>query len=107
MNDNVTIHSVRPHRSTLILVFSILSLVVGCFPLGIVAWFMASGDLKQMQAGTMDSAGESLTKVGMILGIVSVILCFLFIICFIILFFLGLLASMFGAASNPGFLLGF
>ncbi|MCH2149555.1 MAG: hypothetical protein MK095_08995 [Phycisphaerales bacterium] len=106
MNSDVNIHSVRSDRSTLILVLSILSLVIGCFPLGIVAWFMGSGDLKQMRAGTMDSAGESLTKVGMILGIISVILCFLFIIGVIIFFFLGMLASMLGAAGNPGFLLG-
>ena len=104
MNDDVTIHPVRSDRGAVILVLSILSLVVGCFPLGIVAWFMASGDLKQMQAGTMDSAGESLTKVGMILGIITTILNAIGILLLIIVFVIGAAA---GAASNAGFLLGF
>ncbi len=60
----------KPHRGTLILVFGILSLVM-CAPLGIVAWIMGSGDLKQMDAGAMDPSGRSATNAGRICGIIA------------------------------------
>ena len=96
----------QPDRGTMILVFGILGLIV-CFPLGIVAWILGSGDLKKMRAGTMDSAGEQLTKVGMILGIITTILNCLGIILGIIMVGLGIIGAAAGAASNTGFLLGF
>jgi uncharacterized BrkB/YihY/UPF0761 family membrane protein len=65
--------SVEPHRGTMILVFGILGLVV-CFIFGIVAWVMGKGDLNKMKRGVMDREGESMTKVGYILGIVSTVL---------------------------------
>jgi hypothetical protein len=43
-------------------------------PLGIAAWVMGSGDLKEMDAGTMDASGRSLTKAGKICGIIAVTL---------------------------------
>jgi hypothetical protein len=63
----------QPHRGTMILVFGILSLIV-CMPLGIVAWVMANGDLKKMDAGTMDPEGRGNTQAGKICGIISVCL---------------------------------
>jgi hypothetical protein len=63
----------KPHRGTLILVFGILSLVI-CAPLGIVAWIMGGGDLKQMDAGAMDPSGRSVTNAGRICGIIATIL---------------------------------
>jgi hypothetical protein len=57
----------------MILVFGILSLIV-CMPLGIVAWVMANGDLKKMDAGTMDPDGRGNTQAGKICGIISVCL---------------------------------
>lgn len=63
----------RPHRGTTILVLGILGLVV-CGPLGIVAWVMGSGDLKEMQAGRMDPSGEGMTKAGKICGMIATIL---------------------------------
>ncbi|MCH2149082.1 MAG: hypothetical protein MK095_06565 [Phycisphaerales bacterium] len=95
--------SKQPHHGTMILVFGILGLIM-CFPLGIVAWIMGSSDLKKMRDGTMDSAGEELTKVGMILGIITTILNAIGILLLIIVFVIGAAA---GAASNAGFLLGF
>jgi len=63
----------KPHRGTLILVLGILGLVI-CGPLGIAAWLMGSGDLKAMDAGTMDPAGRSNTNAGKICGMIATIL---------------------------------
>ncbi len=64
---------VRPHRGAMVLVFGILGLVC-CFILGIVAWVMGSGDLREMDAGRMDPSGRGLTQAGKICGIISVVL---------------------------------
>lgn len=64
---------VEPHRGVMILVFGILGLLL-CVIFGIIAWVMGKGDLEKMKRGAMDREGESLTKVGYILGMVSVIL---------------------------------
>ena len=63
----------KPHRGTLILVLGILGLVV-CGPLGIAAWVMGSGDLKEIDAGTMDPAGRGTTQAGKICGMIATIL---------------------------------
>ena len=63
----------KPHRGTLILVLGILGLVI-CGPLGIVAWVMGSGDLKEMDAGTMDPSGRGNTEAGKICGMIGTIL---------------------------------
>jgi hypothetical protein len=63
----------QPHRGTLILVLGILGLVV-CAPLAIAAWVMVSGDLKQMEAGTMDPTGRGSTQAGKICGISGTVL---------------------------------
>jgi hypothetical protein len=85
----------KPHRGTLILVFGILSLVV-CAPLGIAAWVMGNGDLKQIDAGTMDPAGRSLTSAGRICGMIGTILFSLGILVFIALFALGMAGALLG-----------
>jgi hypothetical protein len=89
----------RPHRGTMILVFGILGIVL-CVIFGIVAWVMGSGDLKQMQAGSMDRSGEGLTRAGMICGMVSVILNAIGLLLYIIIFVLILGAGF--AASQQG-----
>ena len=81
-----TMPAVMPHRGTLILILGILAIATGCVLFGIVSWVMGRGDLNRMQAGQMDSEGEALTKVGMILGIISCCLQVLGLI-FVILFF--------------------
>ncbi|MHC4212921.1 MAG: DUF4190 domain-containing protein [Planctomycetota bacterium] len=65
--------SQQPHRGTLILVLGILGLVC-CFICGIIAWVLGSGDLKEMDAGTMDESGRGLTQAGKICGMIGVIL---------------------------------
>jgi hypothetical protein len=60
----------KPHRGGLILVLAILGLLC-CMPLGIAAWIMGTIDLGEMKRGQMDPEGQTLTQVGMILGIVA------------------------------------
>lgn len=60
----------RPHRGGTILTFGILGLLC-CGFLGIAAWVMGASDLAEMRRGVMDSSGRSMTKAGMILGIVA------------------------------------
>lgn len=79
----------KPHRGTLILVLGILSLVI-CQPLGIAAWLMGAGDLKEMDAGARDPSGRSMTNAGRICGIIGTILLGLSIIGMILIFVIGL-----------------
>jgi hypothetical protein len=82
----------KPHRGTLILVLGILGLVI-CGPLGIAAWVMGSGDLKQMDAGTMDPAGRSTTQAGKICGIIATVLLIVGLIAGILFFLFGFAAA--------------
>ena len=83
----------KPHRGTVILVLGILSLVV-CGPLGIAAWVMGSGDMKEMDAGTMDSAGRGTTQAGKICGIIGTVLFVLSLILIGIFFMFGFAAAL-------------
>lgn len=83
----------KPHRGTLILVFGILSLII-CPPVGIAAWLMGSGDLKEMDAGAMDPSGRGTTQAGKICGIIGTILFILQLVFFVLFFMLGLGAAM-------------
>jgi hypothetical protein len=83
----------KPHRSSLILVLGILSLVV-CAPLGIIAWIFGADDLKAMAAGTMDPNGRSNTEVGKICGMISTVLTLIVVTVCVILFTFGLIASL-------------
>ena len=85
----------KPHRGGAILALGIIGIVV-CFITGIIAWVMGSSDLKEMDAGTRDPSGYSLTKAGMFCGIVGVILAVLSI--FWMVFVIGL-SSVLGAVG--------
>lgn len=63
----------KPHRGGMLLAFGILGILC-CIIFGIVAWVMASGDLKEMAAGRMDPTGEGMTKAAKILGIIGCVL---------------------------------
>jgi hypothetical protein len=78
----------KPHRGTVILVLGILSLVI-CAPLGIAAWVMGNGDIKEMDAGAMDPSGRSTTNAGRICGIIGTILLVLGIVISVALLGLG------------------
>jgi predicted Zn finger-like uncharacterized protein len=72
----------EPHRAGLIMGLGIGSVVLAttCFlsfvglPLGIAAVVMGRGDMKKMQAGTMDPDGRSSVNAGVICGIVGIVL---------------------------------
>jgi hypothetical protein len=57
----------------LILTLGILGLLC-CGPVGIAAWVMGSGDLKQIEQGEIHQDARGLTQAGMILGIIAVVL---------------------------------
>jgi hypothetical protein len=82
----------KPHRGTLILVLGILGLVI-CGPLGIAAWIMGNGDLKEIDAGAMDSSGRGLTNAGRICGMIATILMILGVLIAIAVFGLGILGA--------------
>ena len=90
----------KPHRGTLVLVLGILSFV-GCSLLtSIPAWIIGAIDLKEMDKGVMDPSGRDITKVGMILGIVNVVMAILAIIFFIAIFGLSVFAGVLSGAAN-------
>jgi hypothetical protein len=55
---------------------------------------MGSGDLKEMDAGTMDPSGRSITNAGRICGIVGTILLIVGVIIFGIAFTLGFASAL-------------
>ena len=57
----------------MVLAFGIISLFFCGIIFGAIAWVMGKSDLEQMRAGTMDPAGESMTTVGRILGIIGLV----------------------------------
>lgn len=92
----------QPHRGVLILVLGIVALVIGCGPLGIVAWIMGNGDLKRIKAGQLDPEGRGLTLGGMICGIISTVLFALGLLyIFVVMVLMGGLAAA-GAAGAGG-----
>jgi Domain of unknown function (DUF4190) len=84
----------KPHRGVLILVLGILSFLTCGIITAIPAWIMGHGDLKEMDAGTMDPTGRGLTQAGKILGMIHCILLILVVVAFIVLFALGILGSL-------------
>ena len=89
----------KPHRGPVILVLGILSLIV-CAPLGIAAWVMGSGDLKEMDAGKMDPVGRGNTEAGKICGMIGTILMIIGTIIGIIVGFLFLALMVIGATHQ-------
>ncbi len=61
---------------------------------GIPAWIMGKNDLKAIAAGEMDPAGQGLTKVGYILGIISVALTAITVVVFGVLAVIGAAGAM-------------
>ena len=83
----------KPHRGTVVLVLGILGLVL-CAPLGIAAWVMGSGDMREMDAGTMDPAGRGTTQAGKICGMIGTILFAISLVIIGIVFMFGLAAGL-------------
>lgn len=62
-----------PHRGAIVLMLGVLTWFLQCPLFGLAAWLMGSRDLGEMRAGRMDPAGEGLTQVGRILGMIHVL----------------------------------
>jgi hypothetical protein len=60
---------VRPHRAQTILILGVLGFFFA--PFGFAAVWLGRRDLRAMAAGTMDRAGEHLTKLGRMFGMVA------------------------------------
>lgn len=61
------------HRGTTILTLAVLGWFL-CPVFAPIAWSMGAGDLRSMRLGLMDPSGESLTRTGMVLGMIQTIL---------------------------------
>jgi len=79
----------KPHRASMLLTFSILGYVVCCI-FGIVAFFMANNDLKEMEAGIMDPSGEGMTKAAKIISLVQMCLAAVVIVIYAIIFVIAI-----------------
>ncbi|MFO0937552.1 MAG: hypothetical protein U0798_13660 [Gemmataceae bacterium] len=86
-----------PHRGVLILIMGILSLFFCGIILGPIAWVMGNNDLREMDAGRMDSEGRGQTQAGRIIGMIATILNALLILFYCVIFAIGFA----GAAANP------
>lgn len=78
----------KPDRGVVILILGILS-IVACQIFGPIAWILGNSDMKEIRAGLRDPAGEQLTNVGRILGIIGTVLFilgFIFGIIWVVLF---------------------
>lgn len=87
-------YAVDHPKGTTILVLGILSIV--CFqPLGIAAWLMGNGALKEIDAAPGRYSNRQIVQIGRILGIVGTVLLIIGIIGFIlwIVLVIGLASS--------------
>ena len=74
MDSHQQIQSPIPDRGATIFVFGILS-IFGLGPiLGIPAWIMGRNDMKRLRESTIPWSDRSLTRTGMILGIIGTFL---------------------------------
>jgi hypothetical protein len=83
-------------NATVSLILGILG-VVCCGLMAPIAWYIASQELKAIQAGMSPAAGEGFAKAGMILGIVGTILLCLSLLW---IFFMGGMAVLSGLAHR-------
>lgn len=83
-------------KGTTIIVLGVLSLVC-CSPLGIVAWVMGNGALKEIDANPGAYRNRQLVQIGRILGIIGVVFLVLSVVW--LLFFGGLAMLSFSETS--------
>jgi hypothetical protein len=81
-------------RAIAALITSILSLVICCWPAGIVGIVLGKMEMNAIQEGSAPRAGETMAKVGFYLGIVGTAISLLFTG----LYFLGALANIAGSS---------
>lgn len=74
----------KPHRGTLILALGVLS-ILGCIPLGPIAWWMGMHDVMRMADGKIDRRGKLPTDIGRFLGMtVTVLTCFVLLVSLVV-----------------------
>ena len=83
---------VKPHRGGLVLALGIMSWMVTCPVLSVIAWWMGMTDLREIREGRMDPSGGGLTQAGMVLGMIYTLL-------WMIVFAVGLFLLMLFAAG--------
>jgi len=79
-------------RAIAALIVSIISLLICCWPAGIVGIVLGKMEMNAIQEGRAPQSGETLAKVGFYLGIAAVVISLLLTA----LYFLGFLASLAG-----------
>jgi hypothetical protein len=77
-------------RAIAAMIVSILSLVICCWPMGIVGIVLGRMEMNAIQEGNAPQAGETMAKVGFYLGIVATVIPLLFTA----LYFLGIMVSL-------------
>lgn len=87
-------------RSMATLIFGILSLVCAGFVTGIPAIILGLMELKAIRNGEAPKEGESISKVGLALGIAGTLLTFLALLAFIAIIALGISLGASGALNQ-------
>lgn len=75
----------KPHRGTMLIVFSILSWFV-CIIFGIIAYIMSGTDMQEMQSGQMDPSGMGLTKAARLISLIHFIFFGVIMLLYVVLF---------------------
>ena len=90
----VPVASPTSTRAIFALILGILSLTCCGFFAGIPAIFLGRADMKLFDQGQLSESNKTLAKIGMILGIVGTALSLLGTIVYILIFALGITASL-------------
>lgn len=83
-------------QATTILVIGILSLICGCFPLGIAAWIMGNKEIAAIDAGMRNPQNRGTANAGRIIGIIATVLGTIGIVFLILWVILGFTIAGFG-----------
>jgi hypothetical protein len=82
----------KPEGASTVFVLGLLGLLLGCFPLGIVAWIYGNSYMNQCRA--MGVEPEGLAAAGRIMGIIATVILILSLVMGIAVFVLmGLMAA--------------
>ena len=76
---------VEAHRGQTILILGVVALAF-VHLIGPFVWWMGAVDLRKMREGRMDRRGESDTRIGYILGIISTVLVAIGLLCALLIF---------------------
>lgn len=83
-----------------ILILGILSLIFCCAPLGIVAWVMGNGAIKEIDAAPGRYSNRQIVQIGRILGIIATVLLIVGILIWVVIFVLALMSGDMSGATT-------